>query len=95
GLRVREIKADGHCLYRAVAEQLKLTGRRPELSQESYPLIREEAARQLRSSPSDYLPFLEDVGEGEGFERYCVDVQGSAEWGGQVELQVRNAPLAM
>ena len=47
--------------------------------------------RQLRSSPGDFLPFLEDVQEGEGFERYCVNVQESAEWGGQVELQVRIA----
>lgn len=40
-----EIKADGHCLYRAVAEQLALTGRRPGLTEESYPLMRQEAAR--------------------------------------------------
>lgn len=40
-----EIKADGHCLYRAVAEQLSLTGRRPGLTEESYAVMREEAAR--------------------------------------------------
>lgn len=45
GFRVSEIKADGHCLYRAVAEQLSLTGRRPGLTEESYPIMREEAAR--------------------------------------------------
>lgn len=40
-----EIKADGHCLYRAVAEQLGLTGRREGLTEESYPEMRREAAR--------------------------------------------------
>lgn len=45
GLRVSEIKADGHCLYRAMAEQLSVTKRRPELTEESYPLMRQEAAR--------------------------------------------------
>ncbi|CAN0484937.1 unnamed protein product, partial [Ectocarpus sp. 8 AP-2014] len=86
--RVSEIKADGHCLYRAVAEQLSLTGRRPGLTEESYPLMRQEAARELRSSPSEYLPFLDGLEEGEEFDKYCVKVEGSAEWGGQVELQV-------
>lgn len=44
--------------------------------------------RQLRSSPGDYLPFLDDVSEGQAFEQYCKNVEESAEWGGQVELQV-------
>ncbi|CBJ29778.1 conserved unknown protein [Ectocarpus siliculosus] len=87
GFRVSEIKADGHCLYRAVADQLSLTGRRPGLTEESYPLMRQEAARELRSSPSEYLPFLDGLEEGEEFDKYCVKVEGSAEWGGQVELQ--------
>lgn len=45
---MREIKADGHCLYRAVAEQLSLTGRRPGLTEESYLIMRGEAARWVR-----------------------------------------------
>ncbi|CAN0014895.1 unnamed protein product [Ascophyllum nodosum] len=96
GLRVSEIKADGHCLYRAVAEQLSLSGRRPELTEESYLLMRQEAARELRSSPEDYLPFLpflEGVEKGEAFEQYCQNVEGSAEWGGQVELQALSKAL--
>jgi len=47
--------------------------------------------RQLRSSPSDYLPFLDGVSEGPEFEQYCRSVEESAEWGGQVELQVNGA----
>ncbi|CAM9447874.1 unnamed protein product [Ectocarpus fasciculatus] len=93
GFRVSEIKADGHCLYRAVAEQLTLTGRRPGLTEESYPLMRQEAARELRSSPSEYLPFLDGLEEGEEFDKYCEKVEGSAEWGGQVELQALSSAL--
>eukprot|EP00752_Nemacystus_decipiens_P006777 g6086.t1 len=93
GCRVSEIKADGHCLYRAVAEQLGLTGRREGLTEESYPEMRKEAARQLRSSPSEYLPFLHGLNEGEEFDLYCESVEGSAEWGGQVELQALSAAL--
>lgn len=47
-----------------------------------------ETPRELRSSPDEYLPFL-GLAEGEEFEEYCGKVRGSAEWGGQVELQVR------
>ncbi|CAM9967381.1 unnamed protein product, partial [Sphacelaria rigidula] len=48
----------------------------------------------LRSSPADYLPFMDGVQEGEEFESYCAKVEGSAEWGGQLELQARGLALS-
>ncbi|CAM9634046.1 unnamed protein product [Choristocarpus tenellus] len=87
GLQVREIKSDGHCLYRAVAEQMALTGRCPDYTEEAFPLMREAAARRLREAPSEYIPFLEEE-IGEDFEAYCNRVERTADWGGQVELQV-------
>lgn len=35
---------------------------------------------------------MDGVEEGEEFEAYCGKVEGSAEWGGQLELQVRDDP---
>ncbi|CAM9286097.1 unnamed protein product [Discosporangium mesarthrocarpum] len=86
GLVVKEIRADGHCLYRAVAEQMSLTGRCPGYTEDTYPLMREATARQLRQEPSEYLPFLEEE-LGEDFDAYCDRVEKCADWGGQVELK--------
>ncbi|CAN0210293.1 unnamed protein product, partial [Hapterophycus canaliculatus] len=48
---------------------------------------RTRSSRELRSSPDDYVPFLDGLEAGPEFEQYCGKVEGSAEWGGQVELQ--------
>ncbi|CAM9920268.1 unnamed protein product [Phaeothamnion confervicola] len=94
GLRVAEIKADGHCLYRAVAAQLRLAGIEPRFTEESFPAMRCLAAAQMRRDPDGYAPFLEAADDG-GFEQHCAAVEGSAEWGGQVELRALAAALRM
>ena len=93
GLTVTEIKPDGHCLYRAVENQLALLsgGSSPYTYQE----LREMVASYMRKHVSDFIPFFlsENVLEGdsdnsvlERFENYCKEVESTAAWGGQLEL---------
>ena len=114
GLRVKEIKADGHCLYRAILDQLETRvpthaffkkrgrlldddddddddGARP-----TYATVRALAARAMRGAPETYRPFLTPSAcgsSGDGiitdaaWSRYLSDVESTAAWGGQLELQ--------
>ncbi|KAK2994571.1 hypothetical protein RJ640_012738 [Escallonia rubra] len=93
GLAVHEIKPDGHCLYRAVENQLALLsgGSSPYTFQE----LREMVAAYMRQHAHDFLPFFlsENMMEGdsddspsERFENYCREVESTAAWGGQLEL---------
>ncbi|XP_073145407.1 OVARIAN TUMOR DOMAIN-containing deubiquitinating enzyme 5 [Henckelia pumila] len=93
GFTINEIKADGHCLYRAVEDQLALHsgGSSPCTYQE----LREMVANYMRKNASNFLPFFlsENAAEGESadsiterFEKYCRDIESTAAWGGQLEL---------
>ncbi|KAA8543147.1 hypothetical protein F0562_021358 [Nyssa sinensis] len=93
GLTVNEIKPDGHCLYRAVENQLAFLsgGSSPYTYQE----LRELVATFMREHASDFLPFFlsenmidRDSGDSltERFENYCREVESTAAWGGQLEL---------
>ena len=88
-LMVYEIPSDGHCLYNAVAHQLKINGETP-LSLDD---LRTKTAGYLRENMNDFLPFLsnpdsEDLLTPEEYEKYCNDVAETSAWGGAVELQV-------
>lgn len=88
GLAVAEVKPDGHCLYRALEAQL---GRA-----HGFQELREMAARYMRAHAPRFVPFFiaekapaADSGESpaEMFERYCGEVEGTAAWGGHLELE--------
>ncbi|XP_066290767.1 deubiquitinase OTUD6B-like [Branchiostoma lanceolatum] len=86
-LAVKEISSDGHCLYNAVAEQLKQVG-----DEKSMLGLRQLTAEYMKSHTDDFLPFLSkhDTGDPytpEEFEDYCNDIANTAAWGGQLELQ--------
>lgn len=88
-LMIYEIPSDGHCLYNAVAHQLKINGETP-LSLDD---LRTKTADYLRENMNDFLPFLsnqdsEDLLTPEEYEKYCNDVAETSAWGGAVELQV-------
>jgi OTU domain-containing protein 6 len=70
--RIKDVAADGHCLYRAVADQSGTT----------YTSIRETCATFMEVHADDFAPFIED----ESFGDHCAKVRSSAEWGGQPEL---------
>ncbi|KAL3702142.1 hypothetical protein R1sor_020164 [Riccia sorocarpa] len=95
GFTLKEIKSDGHCLYRAVEDQIAL---HPELVQYSYQELRRLAANYMRTHAEDFMPFigaesaesaesdkLEDTSQTK-FQRYCEEVESTAAWGGQLEL---------
>eukprot|EP00243_Klebsormidium_subtile_P001511 TRINITY_DN12685_c0_g1_i1.p1 TRINITY_DN12685_c0_g1~~TRINITY_DN12685_c0_g1_i1.p1 ORF type:complete len:334 (+),score=100.77 TRINITY_DN12685_c0_g1_i1:500-1501(+) len=91
GLALKEIKPDGHCLYRAVEDQLQLQGQ-PSNPTQDYLSLRKLAAVYMRAHKDDFLPFVtEHATEHEGdpdaqFEAYCKEVEETATWGGQLEL---------
>ncbi|KAL0112876.1 hypothetical protein PUN28_012256 [Cardiocondyla obscurior] len=88
-LIIYEIPSDGHCLYNAVAHQLKINGETP-LSLHD---LRTKTADYLRQNMNDFLPFLsnpesDNLLTPEEYEKYCNDVAETSAWGGAVELQV-------
>ncbi|KAG6818153.1 hypothetical protein H0H87_000058 [Tephrocybe sp. NHM501043] len=90
-----KVNPDGHCLYSAVADQLALLGILPS-SQANYAVVRHAASTYIFSHPDDFLPFLEPSADEDlsdagimtpkGFERYCVTIRDTAEWGGEPEI---------
>ncbi|XP_051925239.1 deubiquitinase OTUD6B [Hippocampus zosterae] len=94
GLQIKEISSDGHCMYRAIQDQL---ARRAE-SELSVKELRCRTAAYMRGHADDFLPFLSqpdtgDVYTAEAFEKYCNDVEHTAAWGGQPELQALSRVL--
>lgn len=87
GLQEKEIRADGHCLYSAVADQLDqlqislgaAPGSTPDLP--GYKLVRSVAADYIEKHQDDFVPFLE-----EPLPDYMHKVRDTGEWGGQLEL---------
>lgn len=73
GLKVLDIAADGHCLYRAFAQQLGS-------GSEAYSACRQTAAQYIRSHGDDFLPYI--AAEGHELGPYCDIVEKSNEWGG-------------
>ncbi|XP_020597457.1 OTU domain-containing protein 6B isoform X3 [Phalaenopsis equestris] len=93
GLSINEIKPDGHCLYRAVEDQLSLCSDKNQLY--SYQELRKIAASYMREHAVDFLPFFLADGKIEMdssdlpleiFYKYCEEVENTAAWGGQLEL---------
>jgi len=82
-LKVSEVKADGHCLYRAVAAQ---TG-------ENYMAIRSFCADTLLKHQDEFSPFCEYTDDVSTFEQYLSKVRNSAEWGGHLELRALGIAL--
>lgn len=100
GLREREIRPDGHCLYSAVATQLEdakigLGGRHPLSSAtasrvDSVVNPTHDGYRAVRAVTADFI--LENISDFEPFmeepaAEYTQKIRLTAEWGGQLELQ--------
>eukprot|EP01116_Phalansterium_solitarium_P004663 TRINITY_DN15711_c0_g1_i1.p1 TRINITY_DN15711_c0_g1~~TRINITY_DN15711_c0_g1_i1.p1 ORF type:complete len:321 (-),score=58.66 TRINITY_DN15711_c0_g1_i1:81-1043(-) len=86
-LSIREVGADGNCLYYAVADQLSLHGQYA--GKDSFRTLRELASSYMRSHADDFMPFLdsEDEMTPDKFERFCDRIRDTNDWGGQLELQ--------
>ncbi|XP_063756190.1 deubiquitinase OTUD6B isoform X2 [Eleginops maclovinus] len=99
-LQIKEISSDGHCMYRAIEDQLAQRSK-PGLIM-GMKELRSRTAEYIRSHADDFLPFLTNSNTGEmyttdEFEKYCSDVEHTAAWGGQLELraltQVLHLPM--
>ncbi|CAK4235631.1 unnamed protein product [Aphanomyces euteiches] len=91
-MAIKEVPSDGHCMYHAIADQLKRMDFLPHMSMESHVYLRLRTAKYLRSHANDFLPFVElnyesDVSNEDQFEEYCKRVEESSDWGGQIELR--------
>jgi OTU domain-containing protein 6 len=93
-LTEKEIRSDGHCLYAAVADQIKwheINLKSPiktiDMSRDcegqlaDYKITRKVAAAFINNNPDDFLPFLEQP-----IEDYTRSIRETGEWGGHVEL---------
>lgn len=83
GLKLKEISADGHCLYRAIADQIG-TG------QAMFKNIRTICAEALEENKDEYAPFAEVT---TSYEDYIESVRNSAQWGGQLEVRALASTL--
>ena len=86
GQQEKEIRADGHCLYSAVADQLDQLqiplGAAPDDKPAiAYKVVRAAAANYIEKHQDDFVPFLE-----EPLPEYLHKVRDTGEWGGQLEL---------
>lgn len=82
----KEIRADGHCLYSAFADQLEQLGMPLDTSPSdeptiAYKTVRAKAADYIEAHQDDFVPFLE-----EPLPDYIHKVRDTGEWGGQLEL---------
>ena len=89
-LSLHEIRADGHCLYAAVADQLtsRELGLTPKIpitiaAEElpGYKKVRCAAADWIQSHADDFAGFMEDA-----LPEHVRKVRETGEWGGHVEL---------
>ncbi|XP_037360175.1 deubiquitinase OTUD6B [Talpa occidentalis] len=86
-LEIKQIQSDGHCMYRAIEDQLQ--GQESPLTVAA---LRSQAAEYMQSHVEDFLPFLTNPNTGdmytpEEFGKYCDDIVNTAAWGGQLELR--------
>jgi len=90
-LSIKEVPADGHCMYRALQDQLlSVPDGEEEAVSGGYEGLRRLAAMHMRKHADEYIPFVVEADEGEQcyeqFENYCKEIENTAAWGGQAEL---------
>lgn len=93
-LTLHEIRADGHCMYAAVADQLvtRGLGLEPKIrleerdsvggEEEGFRTVRHAAASYIEAHPQDYQGFTEDP-----IPEHIRKIRETGEWGGHIELQ--------
>ncbi|KAJ1748492.1 OTU protein [Coemansia sp. RSA 1821] len=95
GLRIQQIRPDGHCLYSAFADQISTYHDQPA----THLQMRQRAAEYMRNHRDDFIPFMtHENGEmfsEDDFERYCNDIEATATWGGQQEITALSHALQL
>jgi len=87
-LVIREVRGDGNCMFRAVADQV--TG-----SEGAHAAMRTACCDFMLAHPDDFAPFLlEEEGHG-SLDAYVAAMRRNAEWGGNLELQALSRSLGV
>ncbi|CAD8210670.1 unnamed protein product [Paramecium pentaurelia] len=84
GLTLRDVNADGNCLFRAIADQL--TG-----NEENYNKYRSMAIKQLQKNQNFFSNFHHESST--TFNEYTKQMSEDGIWGGHLELQALSNSL--
>ena len=76
GYFIREVRGDGNCLFRSVAEQV-------EGNENNYKEYREKCVKYMEENKDIFAPFIEDD---EPFDKYVKRMGEDKEWGGNLEI---------
>lgn len=76
GYKLREMKSDGNCLFRAISHQL-------ENDEGNHAYYRKEACDYIKANQDYFKPFIEDETT---FEDYVHRMSFNGIWGGNLEL---------
>ncbi|KAG6622541.1 OTU ovarian tumor-like cysteine protease [Phytophthora cinnamomi] len=91
GLKIKDIPSDGHCMYHAVADQMKQKNLPVVDDVAGFQYLRKLTSEYMLAHADDYLPFmaLDEAAASpeEAFATYCDRVANTADWGGQLELR--------
>ena len=98
GLTIKDIKADGNCLFRAIEHQISLQMSNFEMKtslpeefladpSKRHRCLRKMAAQYVRQHENTFSPFLALEDSPEPFSQYCDRMETSSDWGGQIELR--------
>lgn len=90
GLIIKDITADGNCLYRSISSELE---RIKFPSQMTYEDLRRTAGSYLERYSDHFAPFLELEPNSPAYMEYCQQVATSSSWGGHVELKAISSSL--
>ncbi|ODV81607.1 cysteine proteinase [Suhomyces tanzawaensis NRRL Y-17324] len=84
GLKVHEIKPDGHCLFASIQDQLTLRHNVNHSIQE----LRELSAKYISEHRDDFVPFMfdENTGELRDLDNYIQELTTTAMWGSDMEI---------
>jgi len=98
-LKVKEIESDGHCLYRAVADQLRSISvpHATWSSDINFVELRKLTADYMRANADSFAPFVGTEGSSAEYEEYCRKVESEldAVWGGQLEINAMCSSLRL
>ena len=83
GYYIREVKGDGNCLFRSVAEQI-------EEDQNNFEKYRKITTDYMEENKEDFKPFIEDD---RTIDEYINSMKEDKEWGGNLEIYALSMAL--
>ena len=94
-LMVKDVPADGNCLYRAVAAQLRTLSPTTVAGSDDYGHVRAMCAQMLQERQEEFAPFVDygdetdydNINRPRDYASYVERVRSSSDWGGHLELR--------